>query len=73
MDFALTGPPQSRPSGFVGKGGRDGAGGVLAEGGDGTERNPFRRGWDGWTRTSECGSQSPVPYHLATPHRCDPP
>ncbi len=29
--------------------------------------------WDGWTRTSECGSQSPVPYHLATPHRCDPP
>ena len=24
-------------------------------------------GWDGWTRTSECGSQSPVPYHLATP------
>ena len=31
-----------------------------------------RRGWDGWTRTSECGSQSPVPYHLATPQyeRC---
>ncbi len=29
-------------------------------------------GWDGWTRTSECGSQSPVPYHLATPQyeRC---
>ena len=27
----------------------------------------LRRGWDGWTRTSECGSQSPVPYHLATP------
>ena len=26
-----------------------------------------QRGWDGWTRTSECGSQSPVPYHLATP------
>ena len=24
-------------------------------------------GWDGWTRTSGCGSQSPVPYHLATP------
>ena len=27
-------------------------------------------GWDGWTRTSECGSQSPVPYHLATPQYC---
>ena len=26
-----------------------------------------KRGWDGWTRTSECGSQSPVPYRLATP------
>ena len=25
-------------------------------------------GWAGWTRTSECGSQSPVPYHLATAH-----
>ena len=24
-------------------------------------------GWGGWTRTSECGSQSPVPYRLATP------
>ena len=24
-------------------------------------------GWDGWTRTNGCGSQSPVPYHLATP------
>ena len=24
-------------------------------------------GWDGWIRTSECGSQSPVPYRLATP------
>ena len=30
-------------------------------------RSLRRRGWDGWTRTSECGSQSPVPYHLATP------
>ena len=24
-------------------------------------------GWDGAARTRECGSQSPVPYHLATP------
>lgn len=24
-------------------------------------------GRDGWIRTSECGSQSPMPYHLATP------
>ena len=22
--------------------------------------------WAGWVRTSECGSQSPMPYHLAT-------
>ena len=30
--------------------------------------SPHRRsGRDGWTRTSECGSQSPVPYRLATP------
>jgi hypothetical protein len=28
-----------------------------------------RRGWDGRTRTCECGSQSPVPYRLATSHR----
>ena len=26
---------------------------------------PF--GWGGWARTTECRSQSPVPYHLATP------
>ena len=25
-------------------------------------------GWGGRIRTFECGSQSPVPYHLATPH-----
>ena len=24
-------------------------------------------GWGSWTRTSECRSQSPVPYHLAIP------
>lgn len=24
-------------------------------------------GWDGWIRTSECGSQSPMPCRLATP------
>ena len=29
----------------------------------------FPYGWGGWVRTSECGSQSPVPYHLATPHQ----
>ena len=28
-------------------------------------------GWDGWIRTSECGSQSPVPYRLATPQKRD--
>ena len=27
-------------------------------------------GWVGRARTCECGSQSPVPYHLATTH-CD--
>ena len=27
-----------------------------------------KSGWGGRTRTSDCGSQSPVPYHLATPH-----
>ena len=25
------------------------------------------RGWGDWIRTSECGSQSPVPCRLATP------
>ena len=30
-------------------------------------RSLRRCGWDGWTRTSGCGSQSPLPYHLATP------
>ena len=25
-------------------------------------------GWDDWIRTSECGSQRPVPCRLATPH-----
>ena len=24
-------------------------------------------GWGDWVRTSACGSQSAVPYHLATP------
>ena len=28
-------------------------------------------GWDGRIRTDECGSQSPVPYRLATSH-CGP-
>ena len=28
----------------------------------------MERGWGGRIRTFECGSQSPVPYHLATPH-----
>ena len=28
---------------------------------------PRKNGWDGWTRTSEWRSQSPLPYHLATP------
>ena len=24
-------------------------------------------GWDGWIRTNDSGSQSPLPYRLATP------
>ncbi len=24
-------------------------------------------GWGGWDRTSACGFQRPMPYHLATP------
>ena len=33
-----------------------------------SESQDFRIfGWDGWIRTSECRSQSPVPYRLATP------
>ena len=31
----------------------------------------FSVGWDGRIRTDECGSQSPVPYRLATSH-CGP-
>src|SRR6516225_4558241 len=30
---------------------------------------PGESGWGGRIRTSECGSQSPVPYRLATPHQ----
>lgn len=26
-----------------------------------------QNGWSNWIRTSECRSQSPVPYHLAIP------
>ncbi len=32
---------------------------------------PFLFGWDGRIRTDECGSQSPVPYRLATPQYQD--
>ena len=28
-------------------------------------------GWGSWIRTSECRSQSPVPYRLAIPHRTE--
>ena len=31
----------------------------------------FLFGWGGRFRTLECGSQSPMPYHLATPQRGD--
>ena len=27
----------------------------------------IKRGWGGWDRTSASWSQSPLPYHLATP------
>ncbi len=31
--------------------------------------NPDSAHWGGWIRTNECRIQSPMPYHLATPHR----
>ncbi len=34
-----------------------------------TELMAHENGWGGWIRTNECRSQSPVPYHLATPQR----
>ena len=41
VKLALTGPPQSRPSGFVGRGRRNGTGGAFAAGGSGAEWSFF--------------------------------
>ena len=33
-----------------------------------TWRYPIKKNWASWIRTSECRSQSPVPYRLAIAH-----
>ena len=55
------GPPRKRPSAFVGRGGRNGAGVVLAAGGDAAERTFFRRG---------CQSSALPKAYAEAKHRC---